>query len=298
MELRHLRDFVAVAEEHSFTRAATTLHLTQPALTRQIKNLEEEIGVRLFDRANGRVSLTEEGKAFVNSARRVLDLSAESVREVQRLARGEAGQLNIGYTANSHCHVLPAALAAFKAAHPRVGLHLFDMPSAAQVDALRTRQIDVGFVGLPQSLTGTALRGQCIAHYYAVAAVARGTPLSKKSSVQLKDMEGLFFVVLSELTYPGWLEWTRRTCSEYGFAPRILQEVDDPPAILRFVAGGLGVSVVSEQIKLLPHRGVVFRPLSPPVKLETIIAWQPDNSSTLLKHYIDLVTTIAAKAPP
>src|SRR5512142_146219 len=113
MELRHLRYFVAVAEDLSFTKAAAKLHLAQPSLTRQIRNLEEEIGVRLFNRSQSHVSLTEEGRAFLVDARRVLVLVAESVRAVQRLSRGESGQLNIGYMSHFNFDLLPRTLGIF-----------------------------------------------------------------------------------------------------------------------------------------------------------------------------------------
>src|SRR5579862_8429683 len=113
MELRHLRYFVAVAEELSFTRAAHKLHLAQPSLTRQIHNLEEEIGVRLFDRTRNQVSLTEEGRRFLDDARRLVALSLESVKSVQRFSRGESGQLNLGYLFKFNFSLLPETLATF-----------------------------------------------------------------------------------------------------------------------------------------------------------------------------------------
>src|SRR5213075_2447397 len=108
MELRHLRYFVAVAEELNFTRAATKLHLAQPSLTRQVHNLEEELGVRLLDRTKNQVSLTEEGKSFLVDARRLLALSLESVKAVQRFGRGENAQLNLGYLFKFNFDLLPA----------------------------------------------------------------------------------------------------------------------------------------------------------------------------------------------
>src|SRR6266550_774718 len=126
MELRHLRYFVAVAEDLNFTKAAGKLHLAQPSLTRQIHNLEAEIGVRLLNRTKSRVALTEEGRAFLADARRVLALADESVRSVQRLSRGETGQLNIGYLASFNFDLLPRSLESFRKDFPHVTLNLFD----------------------------------------------------------------------------------------------------------------------------------------------------------------------------
>src|SRR5438046_7333775 len=120
MELRHLRYFVAVAENLNFTRAAQRLHLAQPSLTRQIHNLEEEIGVRLLNRSKNRVGLTEEGRSFLVDAKRVLALAEESVKAVQRLSRGETGQLDIGYLSSFNFDLLPIMLGAFRQGFPHI----------------------------------------------------------------------------------------------------------------------------------------------------------------------------------
>src|ERR1700758_3840299 len=148
MELRHLRYFVAVGEELNFTRAAAKLHLAQPSLTRQIRNLEEEIAVRLLNRSKSQVSLTEEGRSFLVDARRILALASESIQAVQRLSRGESGQLNIAYLSNFDFELLPETLGAFRQSFPHIALNLFDMAPAEQLRALEARKIDLGFVGL------------------------------------------------------------------------------------------------------------------------------------------------------
>src|SRR5271163_1762298 len=118
MELRHLRYFVAVAEALSFTKAAEKLRLAQPSLTRQVRNLEDEIGVQLLDRSNNRVALTEEGRLFLSDSKKLLAMCAESVAAVQRVKRGENQDLKIGYVANIHYGLLPATLGAFRKVHP------------------------------------------------------------------------------------------------------------------------------------------------------------------------------------
>lgn len=289
MELRHLRDFVAVAEELSFTRAAERLHVAQPSLTHQIKLLEGELGVQLLDRSKGRVALTEAGRVFLEDAKRVLALSAESVLAVQRLNRSETKQLKIGYVASLHYHLLPATLTAFQKAYPEVALNLFDMTCAEQLEALEAGKIDLGFVGLRESLAGRGLRAECVAYYEILVALSRANELSKKPRIDLKELETCFFVGMSERTYPGWHEWMRRIVSEAGFAPRTLQEADGPPAVLAFVAAGLGVALLPEQVKLLPHSGISFRRLRPPLKMESCIAWKPENASEPLEQYIEIL---------
>jgi len=194
MELRHLRYFVAVAEELSFTKAAERLHLTQPSLTRQIKDLEAEIGVRLFDRFGNRISLTREGESFLLDARRLLAECAQSVLAVQRLSRGESGQLNVGYIANVYHELLPATLGAFRKACPRTALNLFDMTPAEQFHALDERKIDLGFVCFRTRPTDSDLQWACVGHDIVMAAIAAGNPLARKAKIDLKDLEPMFFV--------------------------------------------------------------------------------------------------------
>jgi DNA-binding transcriptional LysR family regulator len=142
----HLRYFVAVAEVLSFTRAAERLHLAQPSLTRQIKDLEAEMGVQLFDRVRKRISLTPEGESFLLDARALgCRMRAKRVGGAA-FEPGRGGQLNIGYVANIYHELLPATLAAFRKACPRTGLNLFDMTPAEQYHALEGRKIDLGFV--------------------------------------------------------------------------------------------------------------------------------------------------------
>ncbi len=297
MELRHLRYFVAVAEELNFTRAAAKLRLAQPSLTRQIHNLEEELGVRLLDRTRNQVSLTEEGKSFLVDARRLVALSLESVKAVQRFSRGESGQLNLGYLFKFNFDLLPATLATFYQTCPEIAVNLFDMSPAEQLRALEARKIDLGFVGLRPSATSknmAALTWECVAHHDVVVVLPIRHPLAKKSRIKIKELKPLFFVGMSEETHPGSRDWLSGLCQQAGFTPRILQDVDLESGLMTFVAEGLGVTLAREQIKNLPHPGVVFRPLVTAAKADYWIAWHRENRSKALGQYIEIVTMQAA----
>ena len=293
MELRHLRYFVAVAEALSFTKAAEKLRLAQPSLTRQVRNLEDEIGVRLLDRANNRVALTEEGRLFLFESKKLLATSVEIVTTVQRMNRGESAQLNIGYIANIHYGLLPATLGAFRKLYPRVALNLFDMTCAEQFAALENHKIDLGFIGLRPALSNHDLLSEGVAHDTILVALATGHPLAKKPKLKLADLESQFFIGMSAKTHPGAREWLLETCESAGFAGRILQETDVEPTTIRFVADGLGVALMPEQVTGLLHEGVVFRPFSPPLRRESTIAWRADNPSKALKDYIQIVKGLA-----
>jgi DNA-binding transcriptional LysR family regulator len=293
MELRHLRYFVAVAEALSFTKAAEKLRLAQPSLTRQVRNLEDEIGVKLFNRSKRRVTLTEAGRLFLFDSKRVLAICAESVAAVQQVNRGESSDLNIGYVANIHYGLLPATLGAFRKLRPGVALNLFDMTSAEQFLALDSGKIDLGFVGLPPALSGHALRSECVARDTMLVAIPVGHPLAKNPKLKLADLAPQFFIGRSAKTYPGAREWLTETCQEAGFTPRILQEADSEPILIQFVGDGLGVALLPEQTTGLPHEGVVFRPLVPPLLRESTIAWRADNPSAPLKDYIQIVKELS-----
>ena len=296
MELRHLRYFVAVAEDLSFTKAAAKLHLAQPSITRQIHNLEEEIGVGLLNRSRSQVALTEEGRSFLVDARRILALAAESILAVQRLSRGETGQLNIAYLSNSDVELLPATLGAFRQAFPHIALDLFDMAPAEQFRALEARKIDLGFVGLPPPATLGHLKWESITRHRTVVVLPIKHPLARKPQVSLRELKTMFFVGLSEKTHPGFRNWLSATCQQAGFTPRILQDAEMEPALMTFVAEGLGVSLAREHIKKLPHPGVAFRPLTPPIKSDYCIAWNRGNDSRALQQYIEIVKGLAARA--
>lgn len=293
MELRHLRYFVAVAEALSFTKAAAKLRLAQPSLTRQVRNLEDEIGVQLLDRSNNRVALTEAGRLFLFDSVKLLAQCAESVAAVQRMDRGESTQLNIGYVANIHYGLLPATLGAFRKLYPRVALNLFDMTSAEQFAAIEGHKIDLGFIGLRPALSGHDLLSECVAHDTILVALPARHALAKKAKLKLTDLAPEFFVSMSAKTHPGAREWLLATCADAGFAGKILQETDTEPIAIRFVADGMGVALMPEQITALLHEGVVFRPLTPPLRREATMAWRADNHSRPLKDFIQIVKDLS-----
>src|SRR2546421_1181473 len=289
MELRQMRYFVAVAEALSFTRGAEKLHLAQPSLTRQIKDLEEEIGVRLLDRTKRQVKLTPEGQSFLADAKHVLELSEEIVVSVRHFSRHELTPLNIGYVANLFYDLLPVTLASFQRSFPTVPINLFDMTCGDQFRALQDGNIDLGFVGLHEPVEERGLQFRPIASYETVAAVAKNNPLAKKPIIKLRDLEPTFFIGMSERAYPGYRHWLTTTCQQVGFTPKVLQDADIERALIQAVAAGLGVALLPDQVKKLPYENVVFRPLSPTVVTESCIAWKAENRSAALKAYVHIV---------
>jgi DNA-binding transcriptional LysR family regulator len=289
MELRHLRYFVAVAERLSFTKGAKKLRLAQPSLTRQIKDLEEEIGVRLLDRTKREVSLTEEGKSFLADAKRVLAHSAEIIESVQRLRHHKITAFNVGYVADLFYSSLPITLAALQRSLPTVSINLFDMTRGDQFRALEEGKIDLGFVGLRELIEERGLQFRSIASHKTVAALAKSNRLAKKTIIELRDLKPIFFIGMSEKTYPGYRNWLTTTCQRVGFMPKVLQDADIERTVIRAVAAGLGVALLPDHVKKLPRKNVVFRPLAPTVMTESCVAWKGENTSMALREYLKIV---------
>jgi DNA-binding transcriptional LysR family regulator len=292
MELRHLRYFVAVAEALSFTKAAEKLHTAQPSLTRQIRDLEEEIGVKLLDRTKQQVNLTEEGRSFLTDTKRLLAQAVEMVDSVQKLSRHELSTLNVGYVGNLFYDLLPMTLASFQQSFPRVPINLFDMSCGDQFLALESGKIDLGFVGLHEPFDTRGLQFRTIASYKTLVALPKDNPLARKSVVTLKDLAPMFFIGMSEASYPSYRDWLIKTCRPAGFTPKVLQDVELERTMIHAVAAGLGVALVPEQVKKLEHDNVVFRPLTPTVRTEGCVAWKSENSSPALKAYVQIVEQV------
>ncbi|HZO84768.1 MAG TPA: LysR substrate-binding domain-containing protein [Verrucomicrobiae bacterium] len=295
MELRHLRYFVAVADALNFTKAAEQLHLAQPSLTRQIHNLEGELGVRLFNREKNQVTLTAEGRAFLSDAKRLLAQAEESVNSVQRLSRGHTGELNIAYLSNFNFELLPETLGAFRIACPHVSLNLFDMSPAEQLRALEARKIDLGFIGLRPPRTPKDLQWECISHHEIVVVLPAHHPMAKKQKIHVTELKQEFFIGMSEISHPGFRDWLIAACRPGGFVPRIIQDAELESALMQVIAQGLGVTLARSEIRKLPHPGVVFRTLMPTIKTDHWIAWNQNNGSPTLLHYVNIVKKTSGK---
>src|SRR6202795_3962198 len=219
MELRHLRYFVSVADALSFTKAAEKLRTAQPSLTRQIKDLEEELGVRLLNRTKQQVTLTDEGRSFQADPKRVLALAAETVVSVRQLHSGEVRALNVGYVSNLFYDLLPKTLASFHQSFPTISVNLFDMSCGEQFQALENGKLDLGFVGLHEPIARRGLEFRTIASYKTVAALPNDNPLAGKTTVELEALAPMFFIGMSETSYPGYRNWLIKTCQRAAFTP-------------------------------------------------------------------------------
>ena len=289
MELRHLRYFVAVAEALSFTKAAKQLNTSQPSLTRQIRDLEDELGVRLLHRTKQKVGLTDEGGFFLADAKRLLALASATVESVRRLRRGEVRTLNVGYVSNLFYDLLPKTLESFHETFPTISVNLFDLSCGEQFRALEDGKLDLGFVGLHEPIAHRGLEFRKIASYKTVVALPKENPLAGKAKVELKTLAPMFFIGMSEVSYPGYRDWLIKTCQRAAFTPKVLQDVDLERKMIQSVGAGLGIAIVPEQLKKLDHENVVFRPLDIEILTEGCVAWRNENPSAALRAYVEIV---------
>ncbi|MBI4658960.1 MAG: LysR family transcriptional regulator [Verrucomicrobia bacterium] len=289
MELRQLRYFVAVAEALNFTRASQTLRVAQPALSRQIRQLEDELGVKLLERGGRGVCLTEPGRAFLAEARAVLDKTELAKRVAQNSNKLHEQPLNVGYVWGLFHTMAPAAVARFRQQHPHSAVHLFDLTATQQAEALKEGRLDVGFIGFADEANSANLEKRGIGTCRFIAALPRNHRAARKHRIALQDLANDFFLVISETNYPGAARFVSEACARAGFRPRVLQSVERGHTILSLVAGNCGVALLPEPLRALPHPGVVFGALAEPPTGELFVAWDASRPSPLRDAFLALV---------
>jgi DNA-binding transcriptional LysR family regulator len=261
IELRHLRYFIAVAEELHFGRAAQRLHIAQPGLSQQIQALEAELGVSLLARTRRRVELTAAGQVFLEEGRRALAQVERAQNLARRAATGEFGRLTIGGTESATWVVLPELLRDFRRRYPNVDLAIREMPSPLQLEALRNGEIDVGFVRPPVGTDGLIAR--TILEERLGVLLPKAHPLAKCSEMPIRALRDEPLVV-HPARPSGWADFMVNICRDAGFAPRVGQEASETATAVSFVAAGLGLTIVPVSLKGFVRPGVVYRPIADP----------------------------------
>jgi len=271
MELRQLKYFATVARELHFTRAAQTLRVAQPALSRQIQQLEGELGVALFRRNKRAVALTAEGARFLAEAESIL---AHSERAVLNARTGGARSLNIGYAWGLFHSVAPAALQRLREAHPELSINLFDLSSAEQSRALAAGKLDAGFIGLAHEAEAARLPKSKIGSCRFVIALPEKHALAKQRKIDLARLRAEVFLLIASDHFPGAAQVMIEACAARGFRPRTLHSPERGHTILSLVAANCGVALLPEPLTALPHQGVVFRQPNQAVQSDLFLAWR------------------------
>lgn len=262
MELRHLRYFVAVAEELHFTRAALRLHLGQPPLSQQIQALEAELGVMLLERSRRKVALTEAGERFLLRAREILAATEAATEEARRAARGELGILRVGFSASlALTHFFPQLIYDYRQHFPQVALALAEMYSAKQCQALAARELDVGFVRFADAEPRPGVILREIGRDPLRVVINARHPLASSAVLSLAQLSGEDFIGYPAEAGIGLTQLVRRLCQAAGFEPNVVQEAREATTQIALVAAGLGVALLPAPLACVQVEGVRYLPL-------------------------------------
>ena len=294
MELRHLRYFVAVGEEQHYKRAAQRLRVAQPALSRQIQDLEEEIGFKLFDRLPRGVKISAAGKCFMEDARRILHEVNEAAARAGRVASGQSGTLRVGFVESISWHgVVPDSFRQFRERQPDAELQLKPASSFELTEAVQSGRLDVGFVFTIANI-GCELAQLPLASLNLMLAVPKGHPLTKFKRLRLRDLNDAAFVWFPRRESPAYYDRLMHECFRGGLkSPHVVQEGVNEATILSLVSCGLGVAFVSSATRWRCPESVVLLPVTDlKLPLPLAVVWRKDNASPLLAKFVDDVRSL------
>lgn len=291
MELKQLQWFVTVAEELSFTKAAARLHVSQPPISRQIRLLEDELGVALFARSTQKVALTRAGEMFLEHARRTLGAAEQARNAARRAAEGGAGSLRLGYVGAAAYSFLPAVLRSFRKEHPHVELVLRVMTIQQQVQALRKAELDVGFVRMP--LQDPAIETRRLVRERFVVALSVDHPLARKKQLALRELKDEGFIMFPLYEGLGLYRDVMDLCMKAGFIPQVVQEATPMQTVVGLVGAGIGVSLVPASASKLRIPEVTYLPLQEHhAFMDFAAAFRAGSSEPIVEAFL----TVARKA--
>ena len=287
MELRHLRYFVVVAEEQNVTRAAARLHVSQPPLSRQIRDLEDELGVALFHHGAKAVRLTEAGRLFLDEARAVLKRAEEAVQAVKAAASGQRGEIHVGYAPSLTVELLPRALRFFQEENPGVRVHLHDLSTQEMLRGLREGKLHVAML---IQLSAKVLAGLVFEelHRYAVClAVNLAHPLARARKVGLEQIASERLIAYTLADYPEYHAWLADLFAPLKRAPQIAEEHDSSTSLIASVEAGRGVALVQQGFECLAGPRLKIRPLTPaPPPFVVGVAYRKEAQSAAVEKFV------------
>jgi DNA-binding transcriptional LysR family regulator len=285
MELRQLKYFVATAEAQHFRRAAASLRIAQPALSRQIKALETEIGVALFERSPQGARLTEAGRSLLTDATRIMNDLAEAAERTRRTARGQRGRLRVAFTDVLSGHpLLTRSISRFRRAAPDVEISLLPMITTPQVEALRALQVDAGFL-FHRPLDPREFAWREMSRETALVAVPRSHPLARRRTLRLQDLRDQPLLCVGEHINPGFYRSVLAAFTAASITPRIVQQAGS------LVETGMGVGIVSSALRWRITAQLVMRPVEEFLPSTSVdLVWRQSDRSAVLRSFIATVT--------
>lgn len=290
MDLRHLKYFIAVAEEQNIGRAATRLHISQPPLTRQIQQLEEELGVRLLTRTPRGVELTQAGALFLEEARNIRAIVEQATERTQRAGQGKLGRLDVGIFGTAILDAIPKLLHAFRQAYPEVRILLHTMNKGEQIEALRQRRITVGFNRMIAPLPD--IETKLVATEDLLLAVNHAHRLAAQESVRFAELREHPLVLFPTGARPNFIDKVMTLCNDAGFEPQISHEVGDAITGVALAAGGFGLCLVPESATSLALPGVVYKRLTglpSNAKVDLSCIYRRDDRAPILEAFLGVV---------
>jgi len=289
---RLLRQFIAVAEELHYGRAALRLHMAQPPLSQGIKNLEGLVGVMLLERSRHSVRLTPAGAVFLTEARGLLAQEVRAVDAAQRAAKGVAGRVAIGFVGSVSYELLPRILQDFRLRFPAIDVDLREQTSKEQVDSLSSGKVDVGILRLPVS-NAPDLQLRVIHRERFVAVLPRAHRLANAKSIRLNQLAKESFMIFPADRIPSLHGKFLFACAAAGFSPRTVLEAWQLPSMVSLVAAGFGVVLLPSQVCSLPHPGVVYKRVSDRCEhldLEIAASWRAENLSAGMRSLLSVLS--------
>jgi DNA-binding transcriptional LysR family regulator len=288
-DLRQLRYFVAVAEERNLTRAAGRLHIAQQSLSQQIRTLEAQLGVTLFERSTRGVELTAVGAVLLREARPVLAQAERAVEAVRRAARGEQGELRVGFLSTVANYFMPPVVRGFRERHPAVTLHTEDVPIAALVAGLRDGTLDAGLSRPPLV---DDLATEVVLREPVAAVLPEGHPLADRAELTLADLADEPWVLTPRASWPPWHRSYDEDFARAGYRPRVVQRGTTPQGLLALVAAGVGVTRLTLSSRSLRDSGVAFVPLAGD-DAYVVLVWRADALNPALPALREVVHEVA-----
>jgi DNA-binding transcriptional LysR family regulator len=292
MELRHLRYFSTVATELHFGRAAEKLHIAQPPLSKQIQDLELELGFELFNRTKRSVSLTPAGKEFLIEVERIFQQLDRAIDIGRKTSRGELGQISIGFVGSATYNILPVMLQQFRDRYPNVRIELHELTTDRQLVWLREGRIDLGLIRPP--IVEKDLVSQVIFQESLVIALPISHPLASVDAIDLVLLATEPFILFPRQLAPGLYDPIITICQAAGFSPQVVQECIQMQTIISLVSANMGVSILPESIREAQRQGVVYKPIrSSEVSKEQLatiaIVWRINDRSPTMNRFLESV---------